>query len=99
MRTVDMLLQRLEIGDAGGEHEGDLAVEKHGLSGEREKRLGDRGEAHRPVETAPAEQRDLVADLAADDAVAVIFDLVEPARSCGDLAFERGELGRDEVRT
>ncbi len=94
---VDMLLQRFEVGQPRGQHEGDLAVEQRAVGRQGLERLGDGGEAHRPVETAPAEQGDVVADFPRQDAVAVIFDFVQPVPSLRNFAVERGKLGRDEV--
>ena len=98
VRRVDMLLQRFEIGDAGGQHEGNLAVDHRDLRRQAEQRLGDRRKAHRPVEPAPAEQRDFVAGLARDDAVAVIFHFMQPVAAGRHLGVERGELRLDEWR-
>ena len=75
-----MLLQRFEVGDARRQHEGDLAVEKRACRRKRQQRLGDGRKAHRPVESAAAEQSDVVASFAADDAVAVVLDLMQPVR-------------------
>ena len=79
VRRVDMLLQRFEIGDAGRQHEGSLAVDQRDVRRQAEQRLGDGRKAHRPVEPAAAEQGDVVAGFARDDAVAVILHLVQPA--------------------
>src|SRR5215468_3704213 len=92
MRTVDVLLQRLEVGETGRQDEGDLAVDQRALCGKGEQRLGNRREAHGPIETAPAEQRDLVICLPPDDAVAVIFRFVQPAAARGHVGVEGGKL-------
>ena len=97
VRAVDMLLQRFEVGDARRQHERGLAVDQRAFRREGKQRLGDRREPYCPVETAAAEQRDVVAGLARDDAVAVIFHFVQPAGPGRHLFVERGELRRDEV--
>ena len=66
--------------------------------GRLNERLGDGRKAHGPVKPAPAEQRDLVAALPRDDAVAVIFDFVQPTVAVRHLVDQRGKLGRDEFR-
>ena len=59
---------------------------------------GDGRKAHGPVKPAPAEQRDLLAALPRDDAIAVIFDFVQPTVAVRHLVDQRGKLGRDEFR-
>jgi hypothetical protein len=98
MRGVDMLLQRFEIRLPVRQNEGDFAVEQGAFYRQGQRRLGDRREAHRPVEAAAAEQGDVVAGLPRDDAVAVVFHLMQPAGAGRHVGVERGELGLDEVR-
>jgi hypothetical protein len=96
VRGVDMLLQRFEVGQTRRQHEGHFAVEQRAVGRQALERLGDGGEAYRPVEAASAEQGDGVADFPREDAVAVIFDFVQPVPSLRNLAVERGKLRRDE---
>src|SRR6478672_10599868 len=98
MQRVDMLLQRLEGSEPSQKHEGDLAVEQRRLSRKTLQRLGDRRKAHGPIKPTPAEQRDFVAALPRDDAIAVILNLVQPAGAVGHLVDEGGKLRRDEFR-
>ena len=98
MGRVDMLLQRLEVGQPRRQYERGLAVDERALAGERQKRLGDGRKAHRPVETAAAEQRDFVARFPCEDAIAVIFQLMQPLTAGRYLGVERGELRLDEGR-
>jgi hypothetical protein len=93
-----MLLQRLEVRAPIGEYEGDLAVDQGRLRRQRGERCRDRRKARRPVEPTPAEQRDVVADFSSDDAVAVIFDFVQPIRAGRYLGLKRRKFGLDEWR-
>jgi len=93
-----MLLQRFEIGDARGEHKGDLSVEERAFGRKGQQRLGDGREAHAPIESTAAEERDLLARLPRDDAIAVILHLVQPVRAARYLGVEGGEFGGDEFR-
>src|SRR5512147_643428 len=98
MSRVDMLLQRFERGEAGGKDEGDLAVEQRSVARKAYESLGDGRKAYGPVEPTPAEQRNLLAALPRDNAVAVIFDFMQPARAVRHLVDEGGKLRRDEFR-
>ena len=98
MRAVDMLLQRLEVRQARGQHERGLAIEKAGITRHAEQRLGDRREARRPVEPAAAEKRDAVPVFPREDAIAVIFDFVQPRRAVGHMIVEARKLRLDEGR-
>ena len=51
MRRVDMLLQRLEVGDAGRQHEGDFAVDQRVLAGKLRSALAMAGK--RTVQSSP----------------------------------------------
>src|SRR5688572_20755530 len=93
-----MLLQFLEGREARGQHEGDLAVEHRLLAGKLLERLGDNREADRPVEAAPAEQRHAFRRFAGDDAIAVIFEFVQPALALRNLVDERRKLRGYEFR-
>ena len=79
-----------------GEENGDLAVEQRAFAGEREHRFGDSREAHGPIEPASAEQRNVLASLARNDAIAVIFDFVQPVRPGRHVGVECGEFRLDE---
>jgi hypothetical protein len=96
MRRIDVLLNRLEVGQSRRQHERGLAVDQSAFAGKRLHRPRDSRKALRPVEPATAEQGDVVAGFARFDAIAVILDLVQPflARRC--VGGERGKLRRDE---
>ena len=98
VRRIDMLLQRFEGGQARRQHEGDLSVDQRDLGWKCPERLGDGRESHRPVEPASAEQRDVVAGLPRDDAVAVVLRFMQPTAARRHLGVERRELWLDELR-
>ena len=98
MRRVDVLLQRLEGGVPGRQHEGDLAVERRLLAGELLDRPGDDRKAHGPIEPAAAVKNHVVTALPGDDAVAVIFQLVHPVVALGNVVDEGCKLRGDEFR-
>ena len=89
-------MQRFEVGNAGRQHEGDLAVDQRILARQSFQCRRDRREAHCPVEPAATEQSGLVPGFAPEDAITVIFDFVQPSRPGRHMGVERGELRLDE---
>ena len=89
-----------EVGGAVGGEDDDFSVKGEGVGGEGGDGGGDGGNAVGPVEAGAGEHLDFGAGFAGLDAVAVEFELVEPAGPfgglfglLGQLGFEKGWLG------
>ena len=96
-QATDRSAQPIEVRDAVGAADDALAVERHRLDVERRQRLGDRRHAVGVVVAAPGEHAHPVAVAPADEAEAVVLDLVDPLRAGRDRAAERWQARLDET--
>jgi hypothetical protein len=75
-----------------------FAVEQRGFGRQRRNRRGNRLEALCPIEPLARQQLDLAVVEPRLDAVAIIFDLVQPFPAARRSAVQGGKAGRDEIR-
>ncbi|KDS78493.1 hypothetical protein KM22_02777 [Bordetella bronchiseptica KM22] len=96
--AVQRILQQLEIGHAAFVEHDDLAVEPAAPQLQRAQRARQRRHASLPILVAAADQAHAAGRAGRQDAVAVVLDLVRPARPMRRAVHQRGQLGRQRAR-
>ena len=90
-------LQEREARNALVVFDDQFAVEQRGFGGQCGDRSRDRLEAMRPIQVFARQQAHLAVIEPGLDAIAVVFDLVQPFGAARRVAVQGGKAGRNEV--